>query len=492
MSATLQQKEKLLIENLLSSNDIFSRCIGILKPDYFEQKQYKPVIKFCIDYFNNYKDLPSIDIVNAEYDLHLVKRALTTSEYNYTCTELELFCRKAAFILALQSSFADIESNADNSFESAYKKMGDAMLVSLQKDLGEDIYDNPEKFFNSCTETEINYPTGIETIDRNLDGGLARQTLTLFSANSGVGKSIIKTNIGYNYSLMGFHVVYLSLELPQKMVRIRASVIATNNKIANWRDNIKDISEKLNNIKEIGAGSYILKRMPSGTKTLDIRSYLKHYEVEYKRKPDVIIIDYMDIMHPNNGIKNKSIYDQDKEKSEEIVELLIDYDAIGITASQQNRDALRRVERDQGVIAGGISKVNTVHNYIAMFQDEQQHAHNELSIVFLKTRTSNGKGNTELLDFNQETLIISDIDPNKKKLPLTVKQTKQTPAKSSFKNDKINNLISRLKGGQIIPKDEALNMAEEIFSEDIDNSIELDEDDKSAGALWETMTEYQK
>ena len=430
------KKEKLLIENLLSSKDVFSRCIGILNSEYFEEPSYKPVITFMTKYFEKYNNLPSFDIVNAEFDVGFGPHDITLDQYQYTCDEVEKFCKQAAFIQAVMQADELIEKN---DIDAAHKMMTDALLISLERDMGVELYEDPETYLKKLLDTEINYPTGIKALDNNLNGGLARKTLTLFSANSGVGKSNKLSNLGANYSVQGMNVLYITLELPEDMIYVRLSSITSQVNIGLWKQRIPEIAGKILNKKSNGAAPYRVKRLPSGSTTNDIRSYLKHYELEYKMTPDVIIVDYLDCMHPNGGTKNKGIFDQDKEKSEELSELLVTYNAIGISASQQNREALRMASPDQGVIAGGISKVNTVHNYISLSMSDEEELRGEMWATFLKTRTSAGKGKTVLLHFDVNTLVISDH-----------KDASKQPSILSRKNDKKNTSPSAKRVSSII------------------------------------------
>jgi DnaB-like helicase C terminal domain len=399
-----QKKEKLLIENLLSSADVFSRCISIIKPKFFDQPEYRSAITFVSEYFDKYNNLPTFDVVNSEFDLDFKPRQLSLAEYQYTCDEIEKFCKQSAFIHAVTESYDLIENNE---LDEAYTRMTEALTISLERDMGVELYEDPENYLKRLIETEINHSTGIRTLDEQLNGGFARKTLSLFSANSGVGKSNMLGNLGVNYSLMGFDVVYITLELPEDMIYLRLASMVTTLNINAWKEHISDISTKLLSLRQDGAGSYVVKRLSSCCAN-DIRSYLKHYETEYKRRPAVIIIDYLDLMRPNGGMKGKGVWEQDKEKTEELTELLVLYDAIGISASQQNREALRMNSPDQGVIAGGISKVNTVHNYISLIMTDEMAIRGEMFAAFLKTRTSSGKGKTVLLSFDANNLRISD------------------------------------------------------------------------------------
>lgn len=417
------KKEKLIIENLLSSKDIFARCSGIVQSKYFEP-EYRPAVSFITDYFSKYKALPSLEIVKAETDIEFTSQAITSDVIKYTCESVEKFCREQAMMNAIMDSAEELQGKDPNmgKIEALVRA---AQAVSLPKDLGIEFFENPEDRLKSYIDSEVPLPTYIEALDKHLDGGPHRKTLTLFSANSGVGKSVMLANLGVNYSKQGYNVLYISLELSEQMIDLRLSSIATGTHVKHWKENIPEISHKILNLREKGAGSYRIKRMARGTKTNDIRSYIKTYELENGYLPDILIIDYLDLMAPNEGSKNQNLSDEDKKKSEELAELLFDIDAVGLSASQQNRGALDNPDPNQGVIAGGLTKVNTVDNYISLYMNPAMRLNGQMILFFLKTRSSDGVGKQEEVVFHPTTLIINDRHGTSKPVPIAIVDNKK-------------------------------------------------------------------
>ena len=99
---------------------------------------------------------------------------------------------------------------------------------------------------------------------------------------------------------------------------------------------------------------------------------------------------------------------------------------IGVSASQQNRDGIDNPAPTQGVIAGGISKVNTVDNYISIYMDPAMRIKGDMVLYFLKTRSSKAVGSSTTTCFNSDTLYIGN-----EKVP--------TADMHSFKNRKKKN-----------------------------------------------------
>lgn len=399
--------QKLMIERLLSSSDVFARCAGILSHEYFDP-ELKPVIKFIMTHYSKYNALPKMEYINAEYEADLVARSLDAGDIRFTCDEIEKFCQQSALYNAIMESGPDVTSGKHENFGKVLERVKKALAVSIQKDLGVDMFDATEMRLLALLTTQLYEPTGIVLLDNALGGGLQRKQVTMFSANSGGGKSLMMANIGANYARRGFHVLQLALELTPEMIYLRNIAIMTGVKTTEWKENIAEIAGTMKQYVEAGAGSFLVKRIAGGSSANDIRSYLKQYELEFGRKPDVVIVDYLDLMSPNGGGKDKGIFEQDKEKSEQLAEIAYDYDCIMLTASQQNRDGVRNASPDQAIIAGGISKINTVDNYISIYMNPEMRLKGELFLYYLKTRSSSAVGSSTHLAFNPDNLIISD------------------------------------------------------------------------------------
>jgi len=428
------KKQKHIINNMLNSPDLLGRCIDIIQPSYFDP-EYIPHIKFLVDYHIKYNTNPSLELMNSEIDSDIIYEAypIPTDELEYTSEEVEAFCKQSAMRDAITDSFSLIQ---DNEFGEVYKKVSDALNVSLKKDLGLDVYENPEERLQKMLEDLDYIPSGINTLDELMGGGALRKQFQIVSANSGGGKSVFLSNIANNYSLQGLDVVYISLELPPEMIFLRQAYIMTSFSHRIWKSKIPEIAAKMSEFKKFGVGNFRIVRLPIGSNANSIRAYLKQYEIEFGKSPDALIVDYLDLMSPISGTKNKGVSEQDKEISEEIYELLHTYDMIGWSASQQNREALKMNSPDQSVVAGGLSKVNICDNWISVFMSGDMRLAGELMIYMLKTRYADGQHKSSMLAFDDGSLKISDHEsPDKSEdLIRKIEKRKQNNKKSKEKN----------------------------------------------------------
>jgi hypothetical protein len=165
-------------------------------------------------------------------------------------------------------------------------------------------------------------------------------------------------------------------------------------------------------VKMIGkkAGGIQIKYMPSGKNCNDLRSYLKEYQVKTGLKPDVLLVDYLDLMMPLSvKVSPSDLFVKDKYVSEELRNLAMETQCVVVTAAQLNRSAVEEIEFDHSHISGGLSKIQTADNVIGIFTSRAMKERGRYQIQFMKTRSSSGVGQKVDLEFNVDTLKINDL-----------------------------------------------------------------------------------
>jgi hypothetical protein len=164
-------------------------------------------------------------------------------------------------------------------------------------------------------------------------------------------------------------------------------------------------------VKVIGkkSGTYQVKYLPSGKNCNDIRAYLKEYEIKMKHKVDILLVDYLDLLMPlSKKISAENLFVKDKYVSEELRNLAVEKKCVLVTASQLNRGAVEEVEFDHSHISGGLSKIQTADNVFGIFTSRAMRERGKYQIQLMKTRSSSGVGMKIDLDFNVDTLRITD------------------------------------------------------------------------------------
>jgi archaellum biogenesis ATPase FlaH len=251
--------------------------------------------------------------------------------------------------------------------------------------------------------------TGWPGLDRKLFGGMNRGELNIFAGGSGAGKSLFLANLGVNWALMGLNVVYLTLELSEALVSMRIDSMVTG---VGTKEIFKDLDDVEMKVKMIGrkAGMLQIKYMPSGKTVNDIRAYIKEYEIKVGKKVDVLLVDYLDLLMPiGKKISAENLFVKDKYVSEELRNLAMEKKILLVTAAQLNRGAVEEVEFDHSHISGGLSKIQTADNVFGIFTSRAMRERGRYQIQLMKTRSSSGVGMKVDLEFNIESLKISDL-----------------------------------------------------------------------------------
>jgi hypothetical protein len=178
------------------------------------------------------------------------------------------------------------------------------------------------------------------------------------------------------------------------------------------REVFRQIDDVELKVKMIGkkSGTFQVKYMPSGKTANDIRSYLKEYEIKMGHKVDVLLVDYLDLLMPiSKKISPADLFIKDKFVSEELRNLAMEKNCIFVTASQLNRSAVEEIEFDHSHISGGLSKIQTADNVIGIFTSRAMRERGRYQIQLMKTRSSSGVGMKIDLEFNVDSLRITDL-----------------------------------------------------------------------------------
>ena len=398
--------QKLYLEMMLSDATTFVRCQSIFDPTLFDRK-LQTTAEFMKKYVEDHSILPTIDIINAATSQSFKPAEnLKDEHFDWLMSDFETFIRHKGLERAILESADLLEKGEYGPVE---EKIKAAVQVGLTKDMGTDYFLDPRARLMRIKDNNGQISTGWKAVDDKLFGGMNRGELNIFAGGSGAGKSLFLANLGINWALQGLNVVYLTLELSEELVSMRMDAMLTGMATREIFKNIDDVEKK---IKMIGkkSGTYQVKYMPSGKTANDIRAYLKEYEIKMDRKVDVLLVDYLDLLMPmGKKISAENLFVKDKYVSEELRNLAMEKKCIFVTAAQLNRGAVEEVEFDHSHISGGLSKIQTADNVFGIFTSRAMRERGRYQIQLMKTRSSSGVGQKIDLEFDVDSLRISDL-----------------------------------------------------------------------------------
>jgi len=398
--------QKVYLEMFMTDAESFVRCQGVFDPTTFDRRLQLPA-EFIKTYVEEHNALPTFDMLNAATDTNLKDPGqLQENHYDWLLQDFETFSKHKALEAAILKGADLLENGEYGAVEDIVKK---AVQIGLQKDLGTDYWADPRARLEAIKDKNGQISTGWPALDKKLFGGFNRGELNIFAGGSGSGKSLFLANMGVNWCLQGLNVMYLTFELSENLVSMRVDSMTTD---IPSRDVFKSIDDVELKVKTIGkkAGAFQVKYMPTGKNANDVRAYLKEYEIKTGKKVDVLLIDYLDLMHPIAAkISAENLFVKDKYVSEELRNLAMELQCIFVTASQLNRSSVEEIEFDHSHISGGISKINTADNLIGIFTSRAMRERGRYQIQLMKTRSSSGVGQKIDLEFDLDSLRIRDL-----------------------------------------------------------------------------------
>ena len=399
--------QKLYLEMFLADAETFSRVQNIFDHENFDRK-LQPAAKFLKEYVDKQKIMPDLRIVKAETQMDLQDCTdLPRENYEWLLDEFERFSRHKSLERAILKS-ADLLEKGD--YGPVEKMIREAVQISLARDMGTDYFFDPRTRLLKLKDNNGQVSTGWKAIDQKLYGGFNRGELNIFAGGSGAGKSLFLQNLAVNFAGVGMNVLYLTFELSEELTSMRIDSMMTG---ITTREIFKQIDEVEMKVKIMGkkSGNIQIKYMPSGKNCNDLRAYLKEYSIRKGVMPDVLLIDYLDLLMPaGQKISAENLFIKDKYVSEELRNLAMEVKALTVTASQLNRSAVEEVEFDHSHISGGLSKIQTADNVIGIFTSRAMRERGRYQIQFMKTRSSSGVGQKVDLAFDPDTLRITDCE----------------------------------------------------------------------------------
>jgi archaellum biogenesis ATPase FlaH len=397
--------QKLFLEMMLEDASSYVRVQNIYNPENFD-KSLRPAAVFIKEHSDKHKTMPDRLQISATTGIKLqAVPDLNEGHFEWFMEEFESFTRRQELERAILKA-ADLLEKGD--YDPVEKLIKDAVQISLTKDLGTDYFADPaariNKYFNSGGQVSTGWPQ----LDRLLYGGFSRGELNIFAGGSGSGKSLVMMNIALSWVQAGLSGVYVTLELSEELTSLRTDAMLTS---MSTKDIRKDIGTTELRVKMIGkkSGNYQVKGLPAQSNINDIRSFLKEYQIQTNKRVDFVMIDYLDLLMPVSAkVSPNDLFVKDKYVSEELRNLAKELGVLMVTASQLNRSAVEENEFDHSHISGGISKINTADNVFGIFTSRSMRERGKYQIQCMKSRSSTGVGQKIDLEYNIETMRITD------------------------------------------------------------------------------------
>ena len=344
---------------LLTDRDFLITISESLSDEFFENTSHQWIIKEILKYFNKYHTVPSMDAIKVEVqkiDNEVLKIAIKEqlvqayreseqTDIQYIKDEFLGFCKNQQMKKAIVTS-ADLL--VTNDFDSIRQIILNALKVGEVRSIGHEYEKDVETRYREDNRGPIPFPW--EVFNNLTQGGIGKGELGIVFGNPGGGKSWAVIAMAAHAAKLGYNVLYYTLELSETYVARRIDANLLNIPV----DQITKHRAEVENIVSELPGKIKVKEFPSGKTTLDnIEQHVEQLKTQYEFMPDIIIIDYIDLL--KNSARDRLEGTEDIYTS--IRGLARELGLPIVTPSQANRTGAKSDIIEGDNIAGSYSKL---------------------------------------------------------------------------------------------------------------------------------------
>ncbi len=326
--------------------------IDIIHPSYFTALIFQNISRLVIEFFNSYSCLPTkdslvqlvvdyltqskLDTQAESYDIMIdALYTLELPDREYVISKVVSFGKTKAIENAMLKCLPELQAG---DFDKVQSLLSESFNVGLNfNEMGYDYLDNMEQRMKDLhVEKERGIPTGFPELDRFIkNGGLCSGEVGFVMAPTSHGKSIFLANVATSSMVLGKKVLYCTFEMQDVPISLRVDSILSGTSVkdltADW-----DTLKAKKQILTVGGGKLKVFWQPTDTcSTHHIMAYIDKLKKVYNFVPDLLIIDYADIMRPT--VMSREKRDNQGQIFKDIVSLAQNLRIPVWTASQSNR-----------------------------------------------------------------------------------------------------------------------------------------------------------
>lgn len=384
-----------LIKQILTDRKYANTIMDILDANYFEDEFLRKIAITIKSAFEKHEAVPDIsslemrlmdaakDKIQRDFILKQLKR-VKEADLNDTLWIQDRalkFCKQQELKKSVKEIQKIIEKGDIDDYDKCEEILKKALETGDGKDDGIDVFHDIDNVLADDFRKPI--PTGIQSLDDCMDGGLSKGELAVILAPFGVGKTTMVTKIANTAKNMGYNVLQIFFEDNPKVIQRKHLACWSGynlNDLKFHKDEIKEIAEKKSGEK----GQLLLKKFPSdGTTIPHIRQYVRK-QIAQGFKPDIILIDYIDCIQSNKQFKET--WDAEGNVMRQFETMLSELDIAGWTAVQGNRSSINAEVVESQQMGGSIKKGQIGHFIVSIAKSLEHKESGHANIAILKSR----------------------------------------------------------------------------------------------------------
>ena len=399
--------EKVILSNLLSSEDYGRKAIPFIKSEYFAAQPIRALFDGINSFVQKYSKFPTKEALLIELDENknissiydqvseLVSELDEKPEANvdWLIDQTEKFCQDKAIYNAIMKSIQIINDDKEKLGKGAIPQiLSDALSVSFDSHIGHDFFEDSEARYEYYHKKEEKVAFDIDFFNQITKGGLSNKSLNVILAGTGVGKSLAMCHFAAANLAAGLDVLYITLEMAEEKIaeRIDANLLnVTLDELAILPR--ESYEKKITRLNENTKGKLIIKEYPTASAGAGhMRHLLNELRVKRNFKPRIIYIDYLNICS-SSRLKygaNVNSYTYIKAIAEELRGLAVEFDVPIVTATQTTRSGFTSSDLGLEDTSESFGLPATADFMFALISSEELQDLNQIMVKQLKNRYS--------------------------------------------------------------------------------------------------------
>jgi replicative DNA helicase len=422
----------------LVKNDVYARrVLPFLKKEYFSGTEAK-LFEHLSDFYLKYNAPPSLEALSVDINKSTnfkeqeIKEANEAIEHFKTNLDAktsdqwlidttEKFCQEKALYNAISKSIS-IMDGKDKTHDkgSIPDLLSQALAVCFDPNVGHDYLEDAEARWDYYHSPVRKVPFDLKMMNKITKDGVSPKTLNIVMAGTGIGKSIWLCHLAAAYMSIGKSVLYVTMEMAEEEIAKRIDANLLNVSI----DDLlvlpeSDYERRVQKLKDrIKTGRLIIKEYPTaGASVLHVKNLLNELNLKKGFKPDIVIIDYLNIML-SSRIKSGSVnmYQYVKSITEEVRGLAVEYDVPVWSATQVNRSGFGDSDPEMDATSESFGLPMTADLLIVLVSSEQLASLNQIMVKQLKNRYADvNKDKRFVLTLDKDKMRFSDAEEEDEK-----------------------------------------------------------------------------
>jgi replicative DNA helicase len=283
-----------------------------------------------------------------------------------------------------------VDNNSLESLDKVLEKIRKIINIGTEDEDPDDAEDFDETLFTQRYRDFIS--TGLVELDKIITG-LPKGKLGMILAGQGVGKSTILSNFSVNAFKQGkkvLHVIFGENEIRDVKLLISTALTGMSFKDAQRQPDVatKKAKEQIAKIKSKNLGLIKIMRFPSNEMTVPkLKNWIIKYQQKVGYKFDQINIDYVDEMVSHLSNQNNP-YQGEKEVVAGILDMFVEFDICGWTATQAKKEANNKKQLDLNDSGGSVAKVKKAQVVLTIGRDSDDRNNNRATFHLAKSNIS--------------------------------------------------------------------------------------------------------